>query len=141
MAVSCLKILRSKLFKVTSRNGNLTDKLYKDLYSVGARLGIMYGLPKIHKQNIRLRPIISSFGTFSYKTAKYLSKIFSPLAQNVHLLKDFHDFINRLNKLTLQNSYMVSFNVESSFTNVPLDYTINLILERIYKNRVRYFNT
>ena len=30
---------------------------------------------------------------------------------------------------------MISFNVESLFTNVPLDYTINLILERIYKNK------
>ena len=29
---------------------------------------------------------------------------------------------------------MVSFDVESLFTNVPLDYAINLILERIYKN-------
>ena len=30
---------------------------------------------------------------------------------------------------------MVSFDVESLFTNVPVDYTINLILERIYKNK------
>ena len=47
------------------KNGNLTDKLYKDLYSVGARPGIMYGLPKTHKQNVPLRPIISSICTFS----------------------------------------------------------------------------
>ena len=58
----------------------MTDKLYKDLYSVGARPGIMYGLPKTHKQNVPLRPIISSIGTFSYKTAKYLAQILSPLA-------------------------------------------------------------
>ena len=113
----------------------MTDKLYKYLYSVGARPVIMYGLPKIHKQNIPLRPIISPIGTFSSKTAKYLSKILSPLAQNVHLLKDSHDFINRLNKLKLQNSYMVDFDIKSMFTNVPLDYIINLILERIYKNK------
>ena len=30
---------------------------------------------------------------------------------------------------------MVSLDVESLFTNVPSDYTINLILERIYKNK------
>ena len=57
------------------RNGNLTDKLYKDLYPIGTRPGIMYGLSQIHKQNISLRSILSSVGTFSYKTDKYLSKI------------------------------------------------------------------
>ena len=95
----------------------------------------MYGLPKTHKQNVSLRPIISSIGTFSYKTAKYLAKILSPLAQNSYLLKNSNDFINRLNKFKLRNSYMVSFDVESLFTNVPLDYTINLILERIYQDK------
>ena len=30
---------------------------------------------------------------------------------------------------------MVSFDVESLFTNVPLDYTINLILEKIYQDK------
>ena len=113
----------------------MNDKLYKDLYSVGARPGITYGLPKTHKQNVPLRPIISSIGTFSYKIAKYLAKILSPLAQNSHLLKNSNDFINRLNKLKLRNSYMVSFDVESLLTNVPLDYTINLILERIYQDK------
>ena len=45
--------------------------------------GIMYGLPKTHKQNILLHPIISSIGRFSYKTTKYLSKLLSPLAVNI----------------------------------------------------------
>ena len=35
----------------------------------------------------------------------------------------------------MQNSYMASCDVESLFTNVPLDYADNLILERIYKNK------
>ena len=30
---------------------------------------------------------------------------------------------------------MVSFDVESLFTNVPLDYTIHIILERIYQDK------
>ena len=129
------EVTLNNLLRKILKNGNLTDKLYKDLYSVGARPGIMYGLPKTHKQNVPLRPIISSIGTFSYKTAKYLAKILSPLAQNSHLLKNSNDFINRLNKLKLRNSYMVSFYVESLFTIVPLDYTINLILERIYQDK------
>ena len=86
------EVTSNNLLRKILKNGNLTDKLYKDLYSVGARPGIMYGLPKTHKQNVPLRPIIISIGTFSYKTAKYLAKILSPLAQNSHLLKNSKDF-------------------------------------------------
>ena len=30
---------------------------------------------------------------------------------------------------------MVSFDVSSLFTNVPLEYTINIILEKVYKDK------
>ena len=32
--------------------------------------------------------------------------------------------------------HMVSFDVKSLFTNVPLEYTIGLVLERIYKGEL-----
>ena len=57
--------LNNLLHKIL-RNGNLNDKFYKDLYSVGARPGIMYNLPEIHKQNIPLRPITSSILVLFY---------------------------------------------------------------------------
>ena len=62
--------------------------MYKELYSVGAKPTIRYGLPKIHKQNIPLCLIISSIGTFSYKAAKYLSKLLSLVAVNNYLLHE-----------------------------------------------------
>ena len=52
------EVILNNLLRKILRNGNLTDKLYKDLCSVGARPSIMYGLPKIHKQSIPLRPIL-----------------------------------------------------------------------------------
>ena len=61
------EVTLNNLVRKILRNGNLTDKLCKDLYSVSGRPSIMHGLPKIHMQNILLRPIISSIGIFSYK--------------------------------------------------------------------------
>ena len=82
-----------------------------------------------------MRPIISSIGTFSYKTAKYLSKLLSPLVVNNYLLIDSYNFVSRLRNLNFRNAHVLSFNVESLFTNIPTDSTINLILERVYKNK------
>ena len=36
---------------------------------------IFYGLPKIHKNNMSMFPIVSSCGTTIYNTAKFISKI------------------------------------------------------------------
>ena len=123
------------MLRKISKNGCISEQMFKELYSVDARPGIMCDKPKTHKQNILLRPIISSFGKFSHKTAKYLSKLLSPLAVNNYLLQDSYDFVNRSHNLNFRMAHMLSFDVESLFTNIPLDFTINLILERVYKNK------
>ncbi len=39
-----------------------------------------YGLPKIHKPNVPLRPIVASQGSPTYVLAKYLAEILKPVA-------------------------------------------------------------
>ena len=38
----------------------------------GSGAGIMYGLHKIHKEEVLFRPIISSFKSYNYKLSKWL---------------------------------------------------------------------
>jgi hypothetical protein len=96
----------------------------------------MYGLPKIHKEGAPVRPIISAIGTYNYKLAKYLDRILKPLTTNSnYIIKDTFDFVNRVSKLqTNVNQRVVSFDVESLFTNIPTEETINIILNRAFKD-------
>ena len=41
----------------------VSDDAYKLIYPVGSRPGALYGLAKVHKDNIPLRPVISMIGT------------------------------------------------------------------------------
>jgi len=102
----------------------------------GSRPGIMYGLPKIHKEGAPVRPIISAIGTYTYKTAKYLNRILTEyITENDCIIKDTFDFVNRVSKLkTNTTERIVSFDVESLFTNIPTEETINIILNRVYKD-------
>ncbi|XP_066944595.1 uncharacterized protein [Macrobrachium rosenbergii] len=64
----------------------------------GSSYGIMYGLPKIHKDNIPLRPILSSINTPNYKLAKYLVPLLEPLTNNAYTLRNSLGFKNEILK-------------------------------------------
>lgn len=121
----------------------LTTKEYQQIYPSGSNPGRMYGTAKIHKmkpndtiKELTLRPIISNIGTATYQLAKYLAKLLSPLSKSIYTVNSTDDFINLIRNLDIPEDHlMISFDVVSLFSNVPLDYTINSILRRIYDNK------
>ena len=52
---------------------SISEAVYKSLYPTGTGVPKFYGLPKVHKEGIPLRPIVSSIGAVSYETAKELA--------------------------------------------------------------------
>ena len=42
----------------------------------------LYGLPKLHKPNIPIRPIVSFCGSPTYQLSKYLTTVLQPLLTN-----------------------------------------------------------
>ena len=76
--------------------------------------------------HLPLRPIVSNINTLTYNLVKFLSKLLSPLRQSDHNVRSTKDFNQNIKKENIPTGYkMVSFNVKSLFTNVPLDQTIN----------------
>ena len=74
-----LKTKLIKLLKKTNAEGGINDQLYKKMYPTRAVAPKVYGLPKIHKRDIPLRPIVSSMGSINCKVAKELSRILRPM--------------------------------------------------------------
>ena len=69
--------IKNKLISILKRVKNQTglDSLtYKSMYPTGCVPSKFYGLPKIHKQDTPLRPIVSSCGSVTYGVAKELAK-------------------------------------------------------------------
>ena len=67
------------ILKNITTGGGLNEETYRRLYPIGAVSSKFYGLPKVHKPGIPLRPIVSSTGTATYNTAKELARILKPL--------------------------------------------------------------
>ncbi|CAF2835258.1 unnamed protein product [Rotaria sp. Silwood2] len=125
--------LQRKLLKLKD-SGFITENEYYFARPVGSQPGKAYGLPKIHKDCAPLRPIISACNTFSYKLSKLLAKKLKHLRTNPSIVTDTFKFVDELKNLEFTNEKikMVSFDVISLFTKVPLARTTQLILEKMY---------
>jgi hypothetical protein len=98
----------------------------------------LYGTPKVHKTNVPLRPIVSQIDSPSYHLAKHVAKIMRPLAgDTTSYVKDSRHFVNILSNIRLEpDDIMVSFDVESLFTNVPVKECLEVIRNKLSKNNI-----
>ena len=117
------------------KDGVISDTLASELTVSGTNPGVMYGLPKVHKTNIPLRPILSANNTCSYKLSKFLVPKLAHLTTNEYTLKNSYEFADFINSLQNSNKFvMCSFDIESLFTNIPLDETLRICMDKLFPN-------
>ena len=87
----------------------------------------LYGLPKLHKPNIPMRPIVSFCGSPTYEVSKYLTTILKPLTkESRHKLQSTETFIDAIKTVQIPDDYkLVSFDVKSLFTSIPLQLALD----------------
>ena len=101
----------------------------------GSRLAKLYGLPKTHKPRLAMRPILSAIDTYNFKLAKWLDVILKPLVSNQYMVHDTYSFLDDLKQVPVtSDSVLVSYDVTSLFTNVPLDETIEYLVDLAFKD-------
>ena len=95
-----------------------------------------YGLPKIHKPDTPLRPIVSSCGSVTYGVAKELAKILKPLVgKSPHHITSTQDFVEQARNIKLEpGECLSSYDVSALFTSVPIDPALNIIKDLLDKD-------
>ena len=119
------------------KKGLLSEEIYHSVYPVGSVPARLYGLPKMHKLRPSdkippFRPILSSIGAYNYNLAKYLNSLLSPCIPTEFACRDTFTFVNDIQKSKFHNSFLVSYDVESLFTNVPVKETTEIALNLIF---------
>lgn len=113
----------------------IDETTYKDLSPTGSKPGTLYGLPKIHKPNRPLRPILSTIKTHNYSMCKFLVPLLNQWTTNEYTVKDSFNFADEVTNINYSNKYtMASFDIESLYTNIPLIETINIVLHLAFSN-------
>lgn len=110
--------------KVRQKIGTaFSTRLSRNLIVSNPSIAKIYCLPKIHKIGRKMRPIVSSISTPTYKMAKWLVKEVKQLPSIKSCsVKDTHEFVNKIKSVKLNNNeIMVSFDVVSLFPSIDVD--------------------
>ena len=95
----------------------------------------LYLLPKIHKQNIPGRPIISGCGEPTVKLSQYADHLLKPLLKHIpSYVQDTTDFLRRIFSLNANlpnNVILITIDVRSLYTNIPNDQGIQACIDML----------
>ena len=113
----------------------LGTNTYKSMYPTGCVPPKFYGLPKIHKPDTPLRPIVSSCGSVTYGVAKKLAKILKRLVgKSPHHINSTQDFVEQARHFKLEaGECLSSYDVSALFTSVPIDPALKIIKDLLEK--------
>ena len=91
------------------------------------------GSVKHHKEGNPLRPIVTCIGSALYNTSKFLTDILSPLQnRNGYSVANSLQFSKELSDIEIDdNEVLVSFNLVSLFTAIPVDKTCAYIKKKL----------
>ena len=110
-----------------------SETLYTRLRSTGAQPARLYGLAKVHKEGTPLRAVLSLPGSSYDNLNKTLAKYFDEIEgankeKNTQMARE----ILEKTKLDFDES-IISLDVKSLYTNVPLKEAVEIALRRLYE--------
>ncbi len=112
-------------------------------YSTDAIPPDIRGSIKHHKPNNPLRPIVTGRNTALYNTSKFLANLLSPLQNdNGYSVKNSNEFAKKLSQTHIDDDeVMVSFDVVSLFTAIPVDRACEHIRNKLFKDETLQHRT
>ena len=122
-----------KLSQILGKNKDLIPQTkYRQLIQHYSKLPHIYGLPKIHKNGIPLRPIVSNRGSACHPLSRFLVEIINPLTgKSSSYVKNSAPFVERISDAPIHSNQMLSLDVVSLFTKVPTDETFAVVRDKL----------
>ena len=122
------------MHRLLVRAGKISSDLCSKCRSTGAQPARLYGLAKVHKQKTPLRPVLSLPGSCYENLTNQLSKWFDKIEEakietsTINIKRDLMEVILE------EDEVIVSLDVKSLYTNVPVLESIELAADIFYNS-------
>jgi hypothetical protein len=125
----------NRILRELKNGGKINQGQFDSMYVSAAAPGTLYGTAKVHKLNTPLRPILAAFNMAAYPLAKFLTPFLDNICYNDYSLKNSYQFQESISKLQLNpGCHMVSFDVTSLYTQIPVEDAVNICADMLYEN-------
>ena len=117
------------------KDGLQPPSFYKAIRPTRSQRTWLHGLPKTHKKDLPLGPILSMIDSAQRFLAKWLTSILDPalLLYSTNCLQKSFTFSQVIKQFDLPPSaFLCSFDISSHFTNVLLAETISICADALY---------
>ena len=137
-----VKLQSNRLLYSLKRQKYIDKRQYNHLTNYQVTCPIFYGIPKLHKSDIPLRPIVSQINSATYMINKYLHELLAVAESEIpYLFKDTTAFLNTIenHKHVQPNTILVTLDVVSLYTNIPHHEAITYICDQ-YSSTLHLWN-
>lgn len=129
--------INETLLTLTHTHKISTQTYKKLLPEPDCRVGLFYGLPKLHKQTLTIRPIISNVNHITANISQHIHTILTPTAQKAQThIKNTQDLIDTLKKTQLtNNTFILTADIDSLYTSIPNEFGIEMVTRELYADK------
>ena len=117
----------------------IQQAFYNDNRPSGSQRPRLYRLPKTHKTDISLHPILSMVGSLRHELAKFLMVTLQPVLElySPFCIQDSSSFTQLIRQLDPKSdqSFLCSSDICSLFTNIPQDETVRICADTLYSGK------
>ena len=123
-----------KTLKNLQREGQIDKELFNELKPVGSQPPRLYGLAKVRKDDVPLRPVLSMPGSPYHKIGQKIADWLSVLPES-KINSSTKQVADQMNSTILQDDeVIVSFDVSSLYTNVPVNEAIHKAADLLFES-------
>ena len=138
-----IKLRKSQLqrhLRKLNNKGYFNESAYDYIYPADSPPSRLYGAPEIHKIQEKsdippLKPIVLSINCYNHNLASYLCELLTPFIPSTPCTKDSFTLIKDIQEVSTQDSFIVSYDICSLFTNITLSETIDIAVKLILENK------
>lgn len=115
----------------------MNDNEIRGLKTIKPYAPVLRGLPKVHKDNMPIRPLVNYTSAPAYRTAKKLDNI---IRNNInlnpsHSLKNSLELVDNIRNVPINpGQNIMSLDVDNMYTNIPVDEAIETLKIRLKEN-------
>ena len=125
---------------LSDKKNPISKAVYDEIYPSKCQRSKMYGLPKTHKPDVPVRPVLSMIGSPQHSLAKWLVRVLDPVLSKYSLftVKDSFSFSECIRglRLNMDNTYICSYDIKSLFTSVPLQEVLKICINELYNSEI-----